>query len=122
MQEQRRYIRIAYSLKISFRLLKGFLGSSSDSDNISEGGIQLPIDIRFDIGDVLELKILASEWGKPVEAIAEVVWFKEQSHSRHPFLVGLRFVKIEPLSQEKIRKHIEKLSKKDEAGGVGWMK
>jgi len=121
MQEKRKYIRIADSLKISFRLLKGFLGSSSYSDNISEIGIQLPVDIRFDIGAVLELKILATEWSNSVDAIAEVVWFREQARSRHPFLVGLRFVKIDPLSQEKIRKHIEKLGKEGSAGGVGWI-
>jgi len=118
MQERRKFIRVNDYLKISFKLVNGFLGSSSQSDNLSEGGIQLPVDTRFEKGTILEIKENAAEWDKPIEAVGEIAWFREVSNSRHPFLVGIKFIKIIPSALEKIRKHVNKLRIQGPTGGV----
>jgi len=110
MDERRKYIRIDNSLSVSYRVLKGYLTSSSRSRNISEGGICLPINHKFDPGVVLALKIQILEWDISIRAVGELVWVKKLKDETFTFLTGIKFIQIDPEEYAKLRKYITKLN------------
>lgn len=110
MEERRKYVRIDNSLSVSYRVLKSYLTSSSHSRNISEGGISLPINHKFDPGVVLALKIQIIEWDISIKAVGEVVWIKELKDAAFTFLTGIKFIEIDPEGYAKLRKYIIKLN------------
>jgi c-di-GMP-binding flagellar brake protein YcgR len=120
MEERRKIIRISASMTISYRVMRGFILSSSRSKDISAGGICLPTWHRFEPGVALELKIYLTEFSKPIEAIGEVVWLNEKNDIRFPYLLGIKFVKIDEADRDKIKDHIKK-SIEVKTKGVKWM-
>jgi c-di-GMP-binding flagellar brake protein YcgR len=122
MEEQRKYIRLPDSLIIGYRVVNSFLRSSSRSKDISEGGVCLSSFQRFDRGVVLELKIQLPEFIEPIIVVGEVKWLRETGDAQLPFLLGVKFIKIDPRERDKLCEHIHRVSqdKKEEKNNIEW--
>lgn len=110
MEDRRKYFRIDNALSVSYRILKGYLISSSHSRNVSEGGICLPMHQKFDPGVVLALKIHILEWDVSIKAVGEVVWLIEKMERDYTFLAGIKFIEIDPEGYNKFRRYIIKVN------------
>lgn len=122
MVEQRKYLRINNVLFVSYRVLKGYLMSSSHSRNISEGGICMPLHHKFDPGVVLALKLYIVEWDASIKAVGEVVWLIEKKDRTYTFLAGIKFIDIPPEDYEKLCRYINKLNKINPTAKVSVLK
>ncbi len=97
MEEKRRFVRIEDSLVVDYRVIyppDG--GGGSISKNISEDGICLSASHTLQKSVVIELGIRVPGYSTFIEATAEVVWVKRQNDEKFPYLVGLRFIQIDP--------------------------
>lgn len=122
MTEQRKHTRISESLMISHRLLlKGAYKTGARSSDISEGGISFPAHRSIEPGTNLELEIYIAEYKEPIVAISEVVWLRKRNDIRYPFLVGVKFIKIELLDRQKLRTYIRKISEGGTSTDVRWL-
>lgn len=121
MTEQRKHIRINESLMISHRLLKEAYRTGSRSKDISEGGICFPAHRSFEPGTNLELEIHILEFKKPIVATGEVVWLRKRNDIKYPFLVGVKFIKIDLLDRRKLHNYICGISKDGISRDVKWI-
>ncbi|MFA7677164.1 MAG: PilZ domain-containing protein [Candidatus Omnitrophota bacterium] len=119
MKERRQSIRINDSLKVSYQVIKSFRLVSTQSKDISEGGMSLPILQRLSPGMALDLEIYLSDSQKPIKATGEIMWSKEVTGLKFPYMVGVKFLKINPAALNRIRNYVLiKLSKQKE---IGWI-
>lgn len=121
MTEQRRYTRLSESLMISHRLLKGAYRTGSRSNDISEGGMSFPAYRSIEPGTNLELEIHIPESKKPIVAVGEVVWLRKREDVRYPFLVGVKFIKIDILDRRSLHNYIRNISRNDTSTDVQWL-
>lgn len=121
MKNQRRYVRISKSLEVSFRAVKGFLGSGTRNKNISESGICLPMGQYFCVGSLLKLEISSDEFKTPIKALARVVWITNQNNSKFPFEAGLEFLEILPVQWDMLRDYINRHSLEEGQQGIRWL-
>ncbi|MFA6216628.1 MAG: PilZ domain-containing protein [Candidatus Omnitrophota bacterium] len=108
MQERRNKIRINASLVVSYRLLNTVFKTASRSKNISVTGICLPFPQRLEPGRFLDLEIQLLDFSDPIKITGKVIWIKAISSAEFPFQVGIEFVTINPVDQDKLFKHIFK--------------
>lgn len=108
MNEQRQYARINNPLSVKYRIVNKVFASSSNSRNVSERGICLPLTHRFEPGVVLALKIYITELDMSFEAKGEIVWLKEQNNNLYPYLVGIKFIDMSGIDQNKLIRYITK--------------
>lgn len=114
MEERRQFIRINKSLIVRYQVLKDFLqASSSESKDISEGGIRLPVAKRFIPGIILKLWIRLEEISEPIIAVGEVLWLKDISGSGLPYEVGIKFIKIDSGDRSRLYNYVSKLSEEN---------
>lgn len=76
----------------------------------------MPIYQRFDVGVVLGLKIKFLEFDISIRAIGEIVWIKEIHEVNFPFLIGVKFIEIEPSAYDRLRDYIKKYGRAQ----LGW--
>ena len=108
MQERRRKIRINASLVVSYRLLNTVFKTASRSKNISVTGICLPFPQRLESGRFIDLEIQLLDFSDPIKVTGKVIWLKEVSAAEFPFQLGVEFVSITAVAQEKLLQHIVK--------------
>ena len=101
-QERRKKIRLKKSLAIVHCPSKYLLQSNALSRDISEDGICLLTPHKMEIGETVELGIYLPENKGPVSAVGEVVRRNETNDPNLPYLLGIKFAKIDP----KIRDHV----------------
>jgi len=122
MDERRRYIRIDESLKISYRVVSPPDGwGNSTSMNISEGGISFPIDQRLLPGLILDLRVNLSGSMEPIEATGEVIWINNRTTAQFPYVVGVKFVKIDLRGRDRIYYHIHRRIDEGKPSDIGWI-
>lgn len=95
-------------------LLSGAYKTGSRSSDISEGGMSFPAHRSIEPGTNLEIGIYIAEYKEPIAATAEVVWLRKRADIRYPFLVGVKFIKIDLLDRQKLRSYIRRNS----GGGI----
>lgn len=110
MEERRKTIRITESFKVDYQVVKSFRMVSSRSQDISEGGMCLPVLQRLQPKMVLDLEIYLEGERKPIKAIGEIVWLKEIKDLKFPYLSGIRFIKIVPEAASRLKSYIDKKS------------
>ena len=109
MEEKRKYIRVDDTIKVWFRIIEPPAGhGTSLSKNISEGGIALLTNQQLEKGTVLELWINLKEMANPIIATGKVAWLKDNYSDKHPFLVGIKFIKISPSDYDKFKNYLRK--------------
>ena len=110
MPENRQSIRVNKSLVVSYRIKNQYIGSGSRSKNISIIGICLPSFQNLEPRVILELEISLGEDKKPIKTIGEVMWVRRQDNEQFPFEVGIKFVKMDDSTRNKIIDFIAKES------------
>ncbi len=109
MEDKREYIRIDDTIKVWFRIIEPAAGhGTSLSKNISEGGIALPTNQRLEKDTILELWINLERTAKPIIATGKVAWLKENTPSKYPFLIGIKFIRISPSDYDKLKSYLRK--------------
>ena len=95
--ERRRYIRLAYPLKIAYTTPKNDRIRSVAIKNISADGLGFEVrDEGIAENSIVELKLDITDAINPVHAKARVVWKKRTSlEDGSPSNVGLEFTEIE---------------------------
>lgn len=106
---------------ISHRFLGGAYRTGSRSEDISEGGISFPVFRSIEPGANLEIEIYITEFKKPILATGEVVWLHKRNDIRYPFLVGIKFVKIDLSDRHKLRSYLRKISEGGNSKDVKWI-
>jgi len=86
---------------------------TSNSKDVSEGGIRLPVLQHLQAKTVLDLEIYLDQSGKPIRATAEVVWCKKIEAIGFSFMAGIKFLEIDPPARTKLHTFISKKCKKD---------
>lgn len=119
-EERRQFKRINEAITVSYRRLTDCYISSSSTNDISAGGISLPTLQRFKTGIILDLKIRLTEASEPIEAIGEVMWVKEIENSKYPFVIGVRFIKMEAPGRFKIINYV-KTYKPNASENIDWI-
>ena len=121
MSEHRGYIRLRESLKIDYKIVEpvGGLGGSF-SEDISGGGIRLPLKERLRPGTILDLEIHLPEFTEPIKATGEVVWLHGRDNVEFPFVVGIKFIKIDQFDRGKLLNYIRKRIKEKKPPEVKW--
>ncbi len=60
----------------------------------------------------LDMEIYLSDTAKPIKAIGEVIWSKKGKGLRFPFVVGIKFLKIDSDSLDRLRAYIKQKAPK----------
>lgn len=107
MGERRKHIRLSESLKIIYEVIKPLNGHDSYmTKNISEGGICIPTNQRLEPGMILDLQIHSPKFLRPILATGQISWIEEAKKGEFKFLMGIKFIEIEPLDYDKIINYI----------------
>ena len=114
MEERRKYVRLDTRLKITYTVLKDKRNSSlsTETRDISGGGIRLFLAEGVPVGALLQLTILLPEDTKPIVSIGKVVWLEEFSilHSQKQegklLEAGIEFTEIDPKDRDRIIKYV----------------
>jgi c-di-GMP-binding flagellar brake protein YcgR len=109
MIEQRQYPRINKTAIVRFRLSGSHLGMSSKSEDVSAGGMRLSVLQRLDLGMSLDLNFKLDDFGESIAAKAKVVWQSTKDNAYYPFVVGLKFFKINPADSKRIHDYVNKM-------------
>jgi len=81
---------------------------SSRCEDVSEGGMRLSTLQRFDLGMCLDLNFKLEDYASPITAKAKVVWQDNRNNTYYPFVVGLKFFKINSADSKKIHDYVSK--------------
>ena len=95
--ERRRYPRIPISLPVNYSVVSNSeVELQSDTEDISGGGMRLPVKEEFGIGALLKEKLELLRKQKDISLQARVVWITPVQNDRaNPFRAGLEFINIE---------------------------
>ncbi len=119
MKERRGYIRVNEAFNINYQVISPPDGGGiSGTTNVSKGGISFPTDRLLVPGIILKLKIDLLKGGEPIDATGEVVWVKETDGEKFPYMIGIRFVRIELHNQDRIFHLINKKAQENESPDV----
>jgi c-di-GMP-binding flagellar brake protein YcgR len=122
MEENRKYVRITESLKIAYKVVNPIAGPGEClSKEVSAGGIRLSVQERLAPGDILELDISLPHTSKPIRATGEVVWVNEVDDFNVQFMIGIKFIKINPSEGSQIYNYIWEKIEGKESGEIGWI-
>jgi hypothetical protein len=74
--------------------------------DISEDGICVLTPYKVDIGETIELGIYLPDSKVPVLTTGKVMRRNETNDPQFPFILGIRFIEIDPSAYQQIIKHI----------------
>ncbi|UCC94824.1 MAG: PilZ domain-containing protein [Candidatus Omnitrophota bacterium] len=106
VKERRKHFRLKKSLTAIRCSSKYLLENNYLSRDISEDGICLLSHHGMNIGEKIKLGIYLPEFKKPVIAVGEVIRQHETNDLRFPYMLGIKFIKINPVAYHQIRNHI----------------
>jgi len=122
MLERRKFVRINEFLKIGYKVIGPLdIRNIHLSDNISGVGVRLPVNHRMTNGTMLDLAIYLAESSLPIPATGEVVWLANKKDQYFPYVVGIKFIKINPADQEKILNFIHKKFTSSSSSDINWI-
>ncbi|MBN3040858.1 MAG: PilZ domain-containing protein [Candidatus Omnitrophica bacterium] len=104
--ERRKGVRVNKSLTVALCPSKYLLRTNALSRDISEDGICLVSPYRFEIGKTIELGIYLPGFEKPAVTVGEVVRRNETDDPKFPYLLGIKFIQIDPKIKEQILEHM----------------
>ncbi len=113
MKERRKFARKKIPIKIEYLLPTQDIGAVSRSQDVSLGGLCLPIIYKVKPKTKLSLKIYLAVFKRPIKATGKVAWSKKAKKPKknRPFLAGIKFIKIDPADLRKINKYIKLIEK-----------
>jgi len=104
MIDKRKDSRAKHSLAVTYLYAWDDLKISSQSIDISPGGIRLPVRRRLEPGTVLELEIHWHLFFDPIKITGKVAWVRERNSDHFPFELGVQFLEIHADDLETIRR------------------
>ncbi|MBU1112834.1 MAG: PilZ domain-containing protein [Candidatus Omnitrophica bacterium] len=104
---KRKHFRLKEQLSVFRCPVKYLFEHNALSQDISENGICLLAAYRMDIGEKVDLNIYLPESKEPIVAGAEVVRRNETNDPKYPYLMGLKFIRINQEARAEIVKHIK---------------
>jgi c-di-GMP-binding flagellar brake protein YcgR len=125
-KEQRGQVRLNNSVVVSYHVSsEKFLKMSCRSVDVSATGIKLTMHQQLDKGMVYDFEIKFDFMPKAITARGEVIWCRRSSNTWFPFTAGIKFVKIDPDSEERLQAALSQLAKQEappEAGKISLIK
>ena len=113
MEERRRYVRLDTRLKIHYRILQvSPTPTSTETLDISGGGIRIFLNEPLKVGTLLELEIFLPNDAKPIRCQGKLVWVEEFSiyqgakEERKELEGGVEFTHITPEGQDSIIQYV----------------
>ena len=114
MDERRRYVRLDTRLKITYTVLKKGkdVPISSETKDISGGGIRIFLTNSLPVQTVLKMSILLPEDPPPIVCTGKVVWVEEfsvlqdESKEKNRYEAGISFTEINPKDRDRIIKYV----------------
>jgi len=95
MKERRKFPRYKYSYKVLYKKAASLLWKNETyTENVSRGGIKIKIKRLLEEGTILKLKIFNPNIGKPIRALARILWTKKGVLDSDVWSVGLIFTHI----------------------------
>lgn len=64
---------------------------------------------RLDLGMSLDLNFKLEDYLEPITAKAKVVWQDSRDNAYYPFVVGLKFFKINPADSKRLHDYVSKV-------------
>jgi c-di-GMP-binding flagellar brake protein YcgR len=110
MEEHRQFPRIGVSLIVRFRIPHSHLNMSSRGEDISENGMRLAALQGLNPGMVLDLNFKLYGSIYELATKGEIIWQSARKHNYFPFLLGVRFIEIDPCDRNRIKNFITKIS------------
>lgn len=104
--DRRKEVRLNKTFEVSLCPSKYLLQTNALSRDISEDGICLISPYKMDIGEIIELGVQLPELKKPSLVTGEVVRRNESDDPKFPYLMGVKFVKIEEDLRRQIQEHM----------------
>ncbi|MFH1771654.1 MAG: PilZ domain-containing protein [Candidatus Omnitrophota bacterium] len=104
--ERRKKARVPENLSVIHCSHQYLLKTNALTRDISEDGICILTPYKIDIGETMELEIYLSETEEAVKAKGTVVRRNGTDDIKLPYLLGIKFTKIDPDAYEKICAHI----------------
>ncbi len=102
LKERRKYSRIKKSLKVEPCSLDYLLKGNFLSKDISEAGMCILSPYTMEIGETVELAVHLPDCEEPVVCFGKVVRRNEIEDERFPFLLGIKFTKIDMAAHDKL--------------------
>lgn len=106
--ERRSEERLQTALSVFYASSQNSRVGSSNSTNVSGGGIQLVLPEKFPLGAELDLEFSVSERERPFRIVGQVVWMSEipPEEGIRLFRTGLRFVKMDRKEAERLKRSL----------------
>lgn len=120
MEEKRQQIRINKSVTVTYEILGNFLGSSTPSKNISEGGIRLAVYQYLEPQMFLKLWIHIEDLKEPIVAMGQVVWLERREDRKYPYEIGIKFTRIAESNRIQLCNYIRRLSGEGKTDKISW--
>ena len=113
-KDRRRHVRFKDKLEVSYELAKKpKLKNTGHTVDISEGGLKILVDEKFEKGAILGLTIVSPKNGKSTKVEGEVAWSEEidgtDPSGRRLFYSGIRFLAIKEPSGASLIEYIHSL-------------
>lgn len=114
MQDKRQYIRWAIALPIKYKIDGYNQEVSSNTKDISNGGLSVNSSNRINPGSQLDITVAMPDDIGPIIANGQTIW---QAESFEPgtksFLAGIRFTNLTYSDRDKIFRYLYKYRRKE---------
>lgn len=111
--EKRRYPRGSFFCKITAIFGERLLVLNSYTENISEDGVKLFLEVKLHVSTVVDLELFLAENEAPVKCKGELIWVNEiedlETQGRPLFDTGIQFSEMGQQDQEKVKGLVKKL-------------
>lgn len=77
--------------------------------------MRLAVLQRFDLGMNLDLNFKLEDYEESIIAKAKVIWHGIKDNTYYPFVVGLKFFKIDPADSKKIHDYVNRTIYKEKS-------
>jgi Tfp pilus assembly protein PilZ len=88
---------------------------------VGEGGIRFSIEHKLSTGDIVSLEILITTVSKPIIATGQVIWVKKTDNAEFPYMVGIKFIKIDSLDRCRLITYFHKLIEEGRLDEMYWL-
>ncbi len=82
-------VKVAYSI-ISDPAVTPYMYGSTETLNISEGGMSISIDYKVQVPIMIQLNIQAPQAKYPLSVLGKIIWCRQDTFNK--YIVGIKFI------------------------------
>lgn len=107
-KERRQSVRLEIPLEIKYTCAPAYSHNHhSLTRNISQGGVQLLIYEKLNVGDIINLELSLPQPEHPVIGRGEIVWLKDATsegngEQKRAFVAGIKFIELKLKDEERL--------------------